>query len=82
MKKVHRVTSFNKKSCLKPYVDMNIKLSKKAQNYFEKDFFKLLETTLGNVRKYRDIKLMAKIQIVSLNCLLFFIIVHIKVEVI
>ena len=62
LKKVHKVIQSNQVAWLKPYNDMNAKLSAEAKSDFEKDFFKLMNNavfgkTMKNLRKYRDSKL-------------------------
>ena len=62
LEKVHQGIKFNHKAWLKPYIDMNTKLRQKAQNNFEKTFFKLMNNgafgnTMENVKKHKNLKL-------------------------
>ena len=62
LKSIQRVINFNQNAWLKPYIDMNTKLRKEAENNLEKDFFKLINNpvfgkTIDNARKHRDLKL-------------------------
>ena len=46
LKRVHRVIQFIQKDWIKPYIDMNTELRKKAQNEFEKNFFRLINSSV------------------------------------
>ena len=59
---MHRIIKFNQEKYLKSNIDMNNKLRTEAKNYFEKDFFKLMNNaafgkSIENVTKHREIKL-------------------------
>ena len=62
LKTVYSVISFSQSAWLKPYIDRNTEFRMKANNDFEKDYYKLLSNsfygkTMENVRNHRDIRL-------------------------
>ena len=46
LKNAYKVIEFNQKACVKPYIDMNIKLRTEAKNDFEKCFLKLMNNSV------------------------------------
>ena len=60
--KVRRIIKLNKKTWIKPFIDMNTKLKAEVKNGFEKELFKLTNNSLSrkstkNVRKHKNIRL-------------------------
>ena len=43
---MHSAIRFNQNAWLNPYIDMNTELRKETKNDFEKDFFKLMNSSV------------------------------------
>ena len=62
--KIHRGITFEEEPFMKEYIDLNTQLRAKAENEFEKEFFKLMNNffnvfgkTMENIQKHVDIRL-------------------------
>ena len=52
LKKVHRVIKCYQKPWLKPYININTDIRKKAKNDFEKYIFKLMNNAIFGEKKH------------------------------
>lgn len=55
LEKNHGIIEFNQEAWSNPYIDMNTELTKKAKNYFEKDFKLMNNSVFGNALRIREI---------------------------
>ena len=58
LKKVHRLIKFNQEAWLKSYISINAELRKKEKIGFKKDFLKLVNSAVSNVRNVKKCKKM------------------------
>ena len=61
LKKIHKILEFDQSPWMKKYIDLNTKLRKKANNDFDRDFYKLMNNSIfgkcmENIRNRIDVQ--------------------------